>query len=187
MKRALLFIFLVCCTAIAGAADTLQLPGFSLRNAQGATQRMEAGKGGTVVVLLAPDCPLCKNYAPVLMELRRQFPGVKMYGVVPGKAYTTDIVKEFARQYGIGFPLLLDPTLRVANALKGIATPESFYFSAEGRLVYRGLIDNRMAGLGKTRRLVTERYLEAAIARRMAGLPGATARTEPIGCLINDY
>ncbi|WP_341835104.1 redoxin domain-containing protein [Chitinophaga pollutisoli] len=182
----ILFFALLLGTSVC-AADTLRLPALRLRDAQGALQRMQPGNGGTVVVLLAPDCPLCKNYAPALRELQQQLPDVKMYGIVPGKAYTPAMVQEYARQYGISFPLLLDDELAAAKALKGIATPEAFFFSQRGALVYRGLIDDRMAGLGKKRRVVTERYLENAILRNRAGLAVTNSRTEPIGCLINDY
>lgn len=187
MKSVSFFLILVLSATVARAADTLRLPALRLRDAQGALQRLQPGAGGTVVVLLAPDCPLCKNYAPALRELQQQLPDVKIYGIVPGKAYTAAMVQEYARQYAIPFPLLLDGGLAAAKALKGIATPEAFYFSPRGALVYRGLIDDRMAGLGKKRRVVTERYLESAIIRNKAGLAVTNSRTEPIGCLINDY
>ncbi|WP_157962881.1 redoxin domain-containing protein [Chitinophaga deserti] len=175
------------CSAFASAADTLRLPVARLRTLHGAGGEFKAGKEGTVVVLLAPDCPLCKNYAPVLRELHTRFPGVKVYGIVPGKVYNAAVVADFARKYDIPFPLLQDPALSVTRSLQGIATPEAFYFASNGALVYRGMIDNRMVSLGKKRRLVTEKFLEDAIARNRTGLTVVTRRTEPIGCLINDY
>jgi thiol-disulfide isomerase/thioredoxin len=140
----------------------------------------------TVFVMLSPECPLCKNYAPVLNDLQKQYPEVAFYGIFPGKAYDLDEISHFQKEYQITSKLLMDPQKVLSKYLSATTTPECIFINKLGVTVYRGLIDNWASGLGQKRKVITEKYLSAALGQTKSGMPVAIRQTKPVGCLIND-
>lgn len=140
----------------------------------------------TVFVMLSPECPLCKNYAPVLDDLQKQYPEVAFYGVFPGKAYSLEEISHFQTEYQITSKLLMDPQKVLTKYLGATTTPECIFINRLGVIVYRGLIDNWASGLGQKRKVITEKYLSSALDQTKSGMPVAIRQTKPVGCLIND-
>lgn len=144
------------------------------------------GNAPSVFVMLSPECPLCKNYAPVLNELKKQYPEIAFYGIFPGKAYGTKEVSDFQKEYQFGLQVLMDPKKSLSSYLHATTTPECVFIDQLGVIIYRGLIDNWPAGLGQKRKVVTEKYLADALIKIKSGKPVEVRQTKPIGCLIND-
>ena len=65
-------------------------------------------------------------------------------------------------------------------------TPEAAVFSAAGKLVYHGRIDNRFVELGKAMSTPTRRDLEDAIAAALDGRPQPEASAPAVGCYLAD-
>jgi thiol-disulfide isomerase/thioredoxin len=139
-----------------------------------------------VFVFLSPECPLSKNYAPVLNSLVKKHPGLSFYGIFPGKAYSAAEIKEFEKEYSISFRLLSDPIMQLTQHFKAKVTPEVFLLNQAGHVLYSGLIDNWAVSLGKKRQVVTHHYLNDAITRFESGKEITVTHTDPVGCLIND-
>lgn len=135
-----------------------------------------------VLVFLSPECPLCKRYAPRLAELSHAFRGEAVFaGIIPGRSYTLKAVKAYQTDYNIPFILLKDESLAFSHSLEAQVTPEVFVLSPDGDILYRGLIDNGIAALGKRRTVTTEHYLADALRKK-----NAIHTTSAIGCMIND-
>jgi thiol-disulfide isomerase/thioredoxin len=138
------------------------------------------------LVFLAPDCPLSKNYAPVLNSLAKKHPNTHFYGIFPGKGYSFNEISAYGKDYSITFPLLADPVKQLAGYTKAKVTPEVVLIDQKGIIIYRGLIDNWAVSLGKKRQVVTSHYLDDAISLYETGKQIITTHTDPVGCLIND-
>jgi thiol-disulfide isomerase/thioredoxin len=139
-------------------------------------------------VFLSPECPLCKNYAPVLDSLQRLYNGsLRLIGIVPGKTYSTTVIRAYASKYKIHFPLLIDPVKKLSGYLHAVATPEVILLTPQYELVYRGGIDNRVKQLGVKSWKATENYLSDAVSQYLQHTAVAVKRTKPIGCRINDF
>jgi len=139
-------------------------------------------------VFLSPECPLCKNYSPVLNELQRQYDKtVQFVGIIPGKTYNAATVNAFAHKYKIAFPLLIDPAKKLTDYLHGTTTPEVILLNNQYELVYKGAIDNRVTQLGAQRWKATENYLSDAVSQYLQHTVIAVKRKKAIGCLINDF
>ena len=137
-------------------------------------------------VFLSTECPLCKNYAPVLQALQNKFKDVQFYGIISGVTFSREDVATYVKDYGITFPVLMDPAKRISNSLKATVTPEVIFLSGTGQEYYRGMIDDWVVSLGKTRKTVSKKYLEQAInSWQTGGAP--VAATTPIGCLISNF
>ncbi len=144
--------------------------------------------GAVLFVFLSPECPLCQNYTSVLNKLDREYRGkIKIYGIVPGKAYGPAEISAFAQKYKIAYPLLMDSTLRLTHYLQASTTPEAILIGPGYELLYKGAIDNWYQALGRNRLKPTENYLLDAIGRYFRKEPYSPKRTTPVGCLINDY
>ena len=136
------------------------------------------------VVFVSPDCPISQKYMRRLNELQRTYhQQVTFLAVVPGKVAKAD-VKKFAKEYRSLLSFEQDENLEWVQSLQASVTPEVFLVGADRQLVYSGAIDNWFYELGKSRRKVTESYLENAIRSVMKNEKPLIARTEAIGCFI---
>jgi peroxiredoxin len=139
-------------------------------------------------VFLSPECPLCKNYSPVLNTLAYQYgTSVKMIGIISGRTYSTSAVNAFAKKYKITFPLLIDKEKKLTNYLHATITPEVILLNSKCELLYKGAIDNRVKALGIQKGQATEYYLTDAITQYLQHTAIAIKRQPATGCLINDF
>jgi hypothetical protein len=139
-------------------------------------------------VFLSPECPLCKNYTPVLNALQQQYrQTVKMVGIIPGRTYSAATVNAFAKKYKTTFPLLVDREKKLTNYLHASVTPEAVLLNKHYELVYKGAIDNRVKQLGVQSWQATENYLADAVTQYLQHTAIAVKRKQAVGCLINDF
>jgi len=162
---------------------------FSLLDTQGGIHslRTRPGRAALVLVFLGTECPIANGYVP---ELNRQFTalheadsGVEFFGVISDQTITRASASKHVTEFRFKFPVLFDASGELACALKPSHTPEAFVIDRDGKLAYRGRIDDLYADLGKKRTEPSRHDLAEAIAAVVASRPVATPRTEPVGCL----
>src|SRR6516225_4999888 len=137
-------------------------------------------RAALVVVFLGTECPIANGCIP---ELNRQFAElveadshVAFFGAISDRSVTRAAAARHAAQFKIRFPVLFDASGEVADALKPTHTPEAFVIDRDGRLAYRGRIDDLYADLGKKRTEASRHNLADAIAAVLDGQPVATPR-----------
>ena len=82
------------------------LPDFSLPDLDGRPHRPSEWDGKVLVVnFWATWCAPCREEIPLLIDLERRRPGVRVIGIAVDRA---DAVRAFAEELGIGYPILLD-------------------------------------------------------------------------------
>jgi hypothetical protein len=82
--------------------------------------------------------------------------------------------------------VLLDREHRLVAATGVTITPEVAVVTADGRVAYRGRIDDSYPQIGVKRRSPTQRDLRAALSALLAGRQAPTPRTKAVGCEIPD-
>jgi hypothetical protein len=117
------------------------------------------GSKGTLVVFTSSECPTAKDTEVRLAVLKTEYES-KGFRVLTGNPNDPTA-----------------PPASLAKALGAQTTPEAFLFDAEGKLVYRGAVDE---GGEKPARL----YLRDALEAVLAGKPVAVPRTLGNGCEI---
>jgi acetyl esterase/lipase len=141
-----------------------------------------------VYVFLSPECPIANSYTRTLGELVRSLEAanrpVELFAVISDPTIKRSKAADHYREFAAEFPVLFDASGELARALQPTHTPEAFVLDADGRLAYRGKIDDAYTELGHRRPKVEHAYLADAIEATVAGQPVATARTEPVGCLF---
>ena len=166
-----------------------QLSAFRLKNYKGQMVSLQLTETPLkLFIFLSPDCPLCKNYSLVLNQLQNDYQSeVTIYGIIPGKTYSSKTVDQFRKEYKITFPLFVDVQKKLTGYIKAQVTPEAILLNGSGDVIYRGAIDDWIVDLGKKKRNATEEYLKQAIFQYIHQQPVAIKRISPKGCLINEF
>jgi thiol-disulfide isomerase/thioredoxin len=138
-----------------------------------------------VLVFLAPDCPLCKNYTKDLKAMQATYGHeLDFYGVVPGKFYTKHEVDSFLNYYDLNLEIIYDPYMNLTKEVNATITPEAYLIDENNQIIYQGLLDNWLGELGRRRQVITEYYLNDAIDSYLKGNDIKIKKTKAIGCFI---
>ncbi|RYY21202.1 MAG: redoxin domain-containing protein [Chitinophagaceae bacterium] len=141
-----------------------------------------------LLIFLSPECPLSINYTKTLNELADGFSGrVNFIGIVPGKSYSMQQVDSFVHEYKLGFRVYIDPEKKITETVKATVTPEVVLFRNDGRIVYRGAIDDWAVSPGKNKLKANNHYLLKAIEATLSDKNAIIRNTKPVGCLVNNY
>ncbi|HEY5311062.1 MAG TPA: redoxin domain-containing protein [Pirellulales bacterium] len=173
--------------AAEAAKPTLGAVGdFSLQDLHGQTVTQKHYRGCRAVVLffLGTECPVSNGYAPTMTELDRRYKkqGVIVEGVYSEPSVTREAARAHAKEYSLDFPISLDPEQVLARQAGITITPEAVVLAADGKVLYRGRIDNRYSPEGKRRLEATRHDLDAAISAVLAGQTPPAVSTPAFGC-----
>jgi peroxiredoxin len=163
---------------------------FSLMDLTGTIHSLEQNDNRRVraFVFVSTECPISNGYIKALNELSTKITKsaktVELFGVVSDPTVTrTQAAKHFA-DYQAEFPILFDASGLLAQELKPTHVPEAFVLNHDGKLVYRGAIDNSWEAIGRRRPNAEKEFLADAITSISNGKPVAVAETTPVGCLF---
>ena len=174
------------------AAKTADRPAitFSLMDLNGTIHSLEQNDGRRVraFIFVSTECPISNGYIKTLNELDAKLAntvnGAEVFGVVSDPTVTrTQVEKHFA-EFKAEFPVLFDASGLLAQVLKPTHVPESFVLDRDGKVVYRGAIDNSWEAIGRRRPMAENEFLSDAIKSASDGKPVAIAETKPVGCLF---
>jgi peroxiredoxin len=177
------------------AADVGQpAPDFALRDLDGRVHRLSELKGKVVVLeWFNPGCPYVQTShtrgSLVGAAARQQQAGVVWLALnssAPGKqGHGVETNREAARAWGLSHPILLDEDGAVGKAYGATNTPHLFVVGKDGRLAYKGAIDNSPDGEGGAPQGgVLVEYVPAALEDLAAGRPVRTPETKAYGCSV---
>src|SRR5262249_33648150 len=132
-----------------------QVGDFTLRDSGGKTHTRRDWRDRKAVVLffLGTECPVSNGYAPEMARLAKAFGtgAAPFLGVPAAPDVTADAATRHATEYGLPFPVLLDPDHLLARPAGVRVVPEAVVLSPAGKVLYRGRIDDRYAPDGKRR------------------------------------
>ena len=139
------------------------------------------------VIFMCNHCPYVKLYLNRLKELQADFQdrAVTLIGINANDAnqYPEDSfenMKNFASENQLNFPYIRDVAQDVAESFGASKTPEVFLLDQDGRLRYKGLIDDNPDDSAA----VQVSYLRTAIAQVIDSESVNPSQTEAIGCSI---
>jgi peroxiredoxin len=180
--------------AARSAAIGQPAPDFSLPDLDGKVVRLSDFRGKTVVLeWFNPECPFVKashtkgslvdtagrvaKDGVIWLAINSGAPGKQGHGAEKNRAGKT--------QFGLTHPILLDESGEVGRLYGAARTPHMYVVSPEGKLVYRGAIDNSPDGEADSPTGGTlVRYVEQALAALTANTPIAVPETEAYGCSV---
>ena len=140
-----------------------------------------------LMIFVTSDCPISNYYAPEIQDIctANQSKGLTCSLVYEDVDLDAPRMRAHLKEYGYhDIAAVIDHDRAVARRAGATVTPQAALFGPDGRIRYRGRIDNRYEAFGKPRRVVTEHDLRDAIAAVLDGRPVATAETPAFGCYI---
>lgn len=148
---------------------------------------VDDGARATVWVFVRHDCPISNRYAPEIQRLTVEYGsrGIRFYLVYPDPDETRERVLDHRAQYGLTATPLHDPHHELVRQAEVRVTPEAAVV-VDGRIVYRGHIDDRYVDFGQARPQPTHRSLRDALEAVLADRTPSVARTRAVGCPIAD-
>jgi peroxiredoxin len=169
-------------------------PDFTLPDLDGKPVQL-ADYRGKIVVLewFNPDCPFVKasHLKGSLVDAAKKASGngvvwLAINSGAPGKqGHGAARNREAKTEFKLTHPILLDETGKVGKLYGAQRTPHMYVINAEGKLVYRGAIDNSPDGEGDSPKGGTlVRYVDEAILGLTGSKPIAVADTEAYGCSV---
>jgi len=186
MKMALFLI--VFASGAAACTEKLDTTGYSISMPSGNIQLAEELQNHEAAVLffLSPECPLCRDYAPRLRELKwlADSLGMLTIAVLSGTAHEAKEMKGFLESNRLDFFLLENMDAQLADDAGIDVTPSAVLVDKTGEILYRGAIDNWAVSLGRKRILASEHYLQSAMYAAAQGRPANPKETKAIGCFI---
>ena len=166
--------------------DAGQIGDYQLADTHGTMHTPAEWRQAKAVVLLflGTECPVSNGYAPDMEALAERYAprGVAVYGVHSVPGVTADQAAAHAKDYGLTFTILLDPEQRLARMAGARVTPDAIVATSEGRVAYRGRIDDRYSLDGKRRDEPRTHELDDAIRAVAAGKSPRVRETKAYGC-----
>jgi len=148
------------------------------------------GTKAIVFLFTSTECPVSNRYAPEVRRLAEAFAaqGVLFRLVYPDPAENATAIRthmaDFA--YAGATQAFRDPAHALVKFTGVTVTPEAAVY-ANGKVVYRGRIDDRFVDLGVERPAATKRDLADALGAVITGKPVVPATTQAVGCFIADF
>jgi hypothetical protein len=138
----------------------------------------------TAVVMWCNHCPYVQAWETRLDSIARDHPDLDVVAINANDpdrypADDLDAMKERATARGFSFAYVQDRSQEIARAYGGERTPHAFLFDPEGRLRYRGAIDDSWEEEN-----ARTAYLRDAIDAIRSGRDPDPAETPAVGCTI---
>jgi peroxiredoxin len=169
-------------------------PDFALPDLDGKVHKLSDLQGKVVVLeWFNPGCPyvVTSHTRGTLVDAasKQAKDGVVWLAVnsaAPGKqGYGVDANRSAAKAWSMAHPILLDESGAVGKAYGATNTPHLFVVGKDGKLAYKGAIDNSPdAERGSPQGGVLVEYVAAAIEDLSAGRPVRAASTKAYGCSV---
>lgn len=160
-------------------------PAASLEKADGASVsfRTAAQDRVTVVVFLSPDCPISNGYVPILKTMSGEIWGkAASWLVVYPQAISREKCINHAREYQLPGEAYRDASGDLARQLAVSMVPDVVVLNKEGKVAYRGRIDDRYTKRGGSAREPRQHELKEALLAVQSGKSPAKSYVQPIGC-----
>lgn len=106
----------------------------------GDSTSLDAARGDVVLLnIWATWCEPCKRELPVLEQLHqhRAPDGLRLIGVSVDAQGEENAVRSFATEYGLSYPIWLDPSERVTATFLAVGVPASYLIARDGTLLWR--------------------------------------------------
>ena len=156
---------------------------FTLPDSDGKDRTLNSlkGKNGSVLIFIAVQCPVSNAYNERMEKLAQDYKsrGITIIGINSNASESADAVKANAAEKHLTFPILKDPSNKIADKLGATRTPEAYFLDANNKLLYHGRIDN-----SKDATQVNVNDLRDALDSALAGKPVEKTTAAAFGCTI---
>jgi hypothetical protein len=140
------------------------------------------------LVFVSSECPVSNKLVPEFERIHKKFSGkgAELWLIYPNASDGEKEVAKHRKEFRIKAPFVRDEKHQLVKRCAATITPEAVVFDEKREIVYRGRVTDQFLALGKGRPQATEHNLADAIEAALTGKKLKVARTEPVGCFIQD-
>lgn len=161
-----------------------EAPAFKLTDSKGKEVSLADYKGKIVVLeWINRDCPIDRRVieSKLISTVYDKFKDKVVWLAIDSTAaHTTKDYEATIEQFKLGYPVLNDAKGVVGHLYAAETTPHMYIISADGKLAYKGAIDDDTDGSKPTK----VNYVDKALAELVAGKPVSLAETKAYGCTV---
>jgi len=162
----------------------------SVRTVSGELVRVSPpNKKGTVLFFITVDCPIANRYAPEIARIASKY---SSKGFVFLRIYAENMISpaqviKHGNEFGLTKILaVIDANHYLVNKIHPKVTPEAAVVGPDGRLLFRGRIDDSYMDHGRYNAKPTRRDLREALEDVLAGRAVRLKNVPAVGCDIPD-
>lgn len=128
---------------------------------------------GALLFFLDRECPVSNGYAPEMARLAQLARNGKLavLGIHSDPSTTIQEAVRHAKEHALGFDVVVDHAQRLATASGVAIVPQAVITDPEGRIVYRGRINDQYTPDGTRRLMATFHDLRNALEAFLANKP----------------
>lgn len=144
---------------------------------------------GTVLFFIAVDCPIANRFAPEIARIAAEFSkkGFEFARIYPDPSVNADAVRKHGKDYSLNaIAAIIDAKHYIVNKVRPKVTPEAAIVGKDGRLLYRGRIDDSYMDHGRFTESPSRRDLREALADILAGRAVRLKNVPAVGCDISE-
>ena len=177
--------FVCAAPAAADPAVGKPAPAFEILDENDVTQRLADHRGKIVVLEWTnPDCPfVARHYKSDTMEkLSAEYGGKQVVWLAVNSTHYNkpEDTRAWRDAQGFSYPTLQDAAGDVGHAYGARTTPHMFVIDPEGKLAYKGAIDDDPRGRNAT----PANYVSAALHNMANDTEPDPSQTRPYGCSV---
>lgn len=174
-------------TSLASPEIGKQAPEFTLKDQNGKEHSLSQYKGNIVVLeWINPECPFVKRHykSKTMTTLSKVYSNKNVVWLAIDSSHfvTPDQSQAWIKKYKIKYPILQDPNGKVGKLYEAKTTPHMYVIDSEGRLQYKGAIDNDSWGMKKSKKVTN--YVDQSIQALQKGETPNPSTTKPYGCSV---
>ncbi|MGA2229856.1 MAG: thioredoxin family protein [Tepidisphaeraceae bacterium] len=160
-------------------------PGFELQNQDGQLVKLGSYSGKYVVLEWTnPECPFVqahyKKHTMTNLAAKYKADDVQWIAINSSHDDTNAANKTWATAQDIPYSILNDASGAIGHAYGATNTPDMYIINKDGKLVYKGAIDNDPND-DQTNKI---NYVDRALSEILAGKPVSIPETKPYGCTV---
>jgi peroxiredoxin len=161
-----------------------EAPAFKLTDSKGKEVALADYKGKVVVLeWINRDCPIDRRVieSKLISTVYDKFKDKVVWLAIDSTAaHTVKDHEATIEQFKLGYPVLNDAKGTVGHLYAAETTPHMYIISTEGKLVYKGAIDDDPNGTKPTK----VNYVDKALTELFAGKPISIAENKAYGCTV---
>ncbi|MBL8771730.1 MAG: redoxin domain-containing protein [Phenylobacterium sp.] len=175
-------------SAVAGVATPVSVDNFMLADTDYMGHELYRTDAKLVVLIShANGCPIVRNLAPAIRELKAKYEGQGVQFLMVNSAVqdSMEAIAAEKAEYGFDVPILKDANQLVGEQLGVTRTGEFFVVDPKTwKILYRGPLDDRL-DYGAQKAKADHTWTTDAIEAALAGRPVVQATQQSRGCLID--
>ncbi|MBS1644124.1 MAG: redoxin domain-containing protein [Bacteroidetes bacterium] len=160
-----------------------------LQNVNGRGMNLQEARRekGLLVLFICNSCPCVQKAMPLLQHAMKMTQEMNIGMVLVNSNASQrngdespQAMQEYVMQHQLLLPYLVDEGNQIVSAFGATHTPEMFLFNAEGKLVYKGALEDSPLAPERS----TRKYILEALQAMVGGQSITPAATKSIGCVI---